>query len=445
MKYYDLRKHWTKRIKPHLGDAELNHILVRDFNKYTLGRWGKPFTADKVPHDFESNDWHLDHRGRKPQYWKYVKHSACHWTVNFALRIANLAEPQRPWRIISSQAHSTVWDGQETLFDFNFQALGVTPDECFSVANQGSHLAVGEYLPVFFADHYSIAQDAGEFYPDAAAATAHALFCFDRFGVYFDQDDGVVVAYSNDPYHGIPREVREGELAALQQALAEAGYAIAGTGRYPLTGPNAGHTYMVAVTATVDDVEPIGALFDASRASHRQQESRPAEESPSAWVRTHTIANPLAVLPPELYEDFQSLVPALGEPARVIDQAMFSQARGQHGLLPGASLDLGLEPARADAIDLVVDHFLDCAFLAVIELMADDESCQEFSVGLVAFCITDKGELTFSYSVEGEQVNNRVKAAEAVTTVLRVGLPDFISDAQRDTAFRLSCKGGRRR
>ena len=35
--YYDPVRNWRK-IKPHLGDRELNDILVRDFNKYTFGR-----------------------------------------------------------------------------------------------------------------------------------------------------------------------------------------------------------------------------------------------------------------------------------------------------------------------------------------------------------------------------------------------------------------------
>ena len=44
MRYYDLQRHWTKRIEPHLGDKKLNAILVRDFNKFTFGRWEKRFT-----------------------------------------------------------------------------------------------------------------------------------------------------------------------------------------------------------------------------------------------------------------------------------------------------------------------------------------------------------------------------------------------------------------
>ena len=38
LRYYDLQRHWTNRIDPHLGDRKLNH-LVRDFNKFTFGRW----------------------------------------------------------------------------------------------------------------------------------------------------------------------------------------------------------------------------------------------------------------------------------------------------------------------------------------------------------------------------------------------------------------------
>jgi hypothetical protein len=152
MRYYDLRRHWTKKIKPHLADKTLNAILVRDFNKFTLGRYGERFEPGMLPSDFESCDWRLDRRRPWPRYWDYVKHAACHWVVNFALRLASLALPATPWRIVSSQRHSTVWDGDRTLFDFNFQALGVSPQECWSLADQeGRHLAPGKFLKVYLA------------------------------------------------------------------------------------------------------------------------------------------------------------------------------------------------------------------------------------------------------------------------------------------------------
>jgi hypothetical protein len=60
MKYYDLKKNWH-RVKPHLGNKRLNEILVRDFNKFTFGRWGRKFTYGDLPYEFESCDWDIDH------------------------------------------------------------------------------------------------------------------------------------------------------------------------------------------------------------------------------------------------------------------------------------------------------------------------------------------------------------------------------------------------
>lgn len=158
--YYDLKKKWRK-VKPHLGDKRLNDILVRDFNKYTVGRWGKEFASGQYPTEFESCDWQSSHRGRKPAFWKYTKHAACHWLVNFTLRLAMLAEPDQEWRIITSQKHSTVSNGYDTLFDFNFQALGIEPNECFRLANV-KELNPGKYMRVYFAAYYTEEQ-----YPDS--------------------------------------------------------------------------------------------------------------------------------------------------------------------------------------------------------------------------------------------------------------------------------------
>jgi hypothetical protein len=154
MKYYDLKKNW-RRVKPHLADKKLNDILVRDFNKFTFGRWGREFVHGDLPSEFESCDWDCDHRGRRPAFWQYVKHSACHWLVNFSLRLAMLVKPERPWRIIKSQKHSTVWDGNDTLFDFNFQAFGIDPNECFTLAFE-RELKTGQYRRVYFPEHYTV-------------------------------------------------------------------------------------------------------------------------------------------------------------------------------------------------------------------------------------------------------------------------------------------------
>jgi hypothetical protein len=48
MKYYDLKKNW-RRVRPHLADKKLNNILVKDFNKFTFGRWRQEFTHGRIP------------------------------------------------------------------------------------------------------------------------------------------------------------------------------------------------------------------------------------------------------------------------------------------------------------------------------------------------------------------------------------------------------------
>ena len=151
MQFYPVVKKWGRKIRPHLDDPYLNRVLVRDFNKCTVGNHCKRFRYGQYPREFEKSDWILilgeKHRGRQPEYFKYVKHAACHWLVNFNLVLASLAEPKRPWRIITSEKHSTVWDGKNTIFDLNGLALFDGAPECFELAAYGPNaevLAPGE-------------------------------------------------------------------------------------------------------------------------------------------------------------------------------------------------------------------------------------------------------------------------------------------------------------
>jgi hypothetical protein len=156
-RYYDLKKNWRK-VKRHLRDPAPNDILVEDFNKLTLGLWNEPFHEDQYPHDFEDRPWwpnrYNDPKLRFCNYRRYVKHGASYWLVNFTLRLAMLVEPNREWRIITSDQHSTVWDGRDTLFDFNWQALSVPPGECFCSAYD-MELRPGEFMETAFAAPYS--------------------------------------------------------------------------------------------------------------------------------------------------------------------------------------------------------------------------------------------------------------------------------------------------
>ena len=65
MQYYPFQKNWTRKIRPHLHDKKLNEILVRDFNRYSMGRYGHPFTAGMLPEQIESCDWRFREDGRR--------------------------------------------------------------------------------------------------------------------------------------------------------------------------------------------------------------------------------------------------------------------------------------------------------------------------------------------------------------------------------------------
>lgn len=142
IQHYPVVKNWGRKIKLHLHNPELQNILAADFNKYTVGRWGQRFRPGQLPADFESCDWQSAVHGRHPEFHKYLKHGACHWLVNFNHHLAKLVEPNRTWRIITSDEHSTVWDNNSTLFDLNGLALFDSAAECFEAAAFGPNSEV---------------------------------------------------------------------------------------------------------------------------------------------------------------------------------------------------------------------------------------------------------------------------------------------------------------
>jgi len=154
MNYIDIKKDWRK-LGPIYRSQKAREIWYPDMVDYTLqrneedaelfkamGSVGRPIhpnIPETTPSTFDSCDWRYANpgcgsRGRKPAYWDFVCHGACHWVVNLHLYVAQQAEPHRPWRIVSSDKHSTVWDGDETLWDGNFLALGISPEEAWNLA-----------------------------------------------------------------------------------------------------------------------------------------------------------------------------------------------------------------------------------------------------------------------------------------------------------------------
>jgi hypothetical protein len=155
LRYYDFRKDWTRKIVPHLGDEELNAVMTRDLNRFTMGRWGRPFTRGMLPMEAHPPTWRLG-MGRLPRFWDYVAPLASHWLANFWVRLATLAEPGRGWRIVTSNIRSTVLDSENTLFDMIGVALGADPRQVYAYAAQeGRHLKPGREMRTYRALHYS--------------------------------------------------------------------------------------------------------------------------------------------------------------------------------------------------------------------------------------------------------------------------------------------------
>ena len=149
---YDLEANWPK-VEPHVEHPDVQAVLARDLNVYLASRHHSlRYNPDEMyPIDCDDTDWGYSWRfadDYAPDFWFYTVCHACHWLVNFNLLVAQRAEPDRPWRIMTSDGHSTVWDGDQTVFDFNDLAMGVTPpkdfeDPCWK------ELRPGELMPVF--------------------------------------------------------------------------------------------------------------------------------------------------------------------------------------------------------------------------------------------------------------------------------------------------------
>lgn len=108
------------------------------------------FTPGMFPCDINC-EWRdrFHHRGPFSRFWWYAKYQACHSIANFGLRHAKWSEPTKTWKIVTSPMHSTVWDGKGTLFDFNYQTFGVTPQECWGNARHNRVVLMpGAELPM---------------------------------------------------------------------------------------------------------------------------------------------------------------------------------------------------------------------------------------------------------------------------------------------------------
>jgi hypothetical protein len=92
----------------------------------------------------------LEHQ---PMDGMVIGHSASAETALTSPLRSSRVEPTRAWRIITSDQHSTAWDGERLLFDFNYQAMGISPQECFDRAYK-EELTPGKLRVTHLAKHW---------------------------------------------------------------------------------------------------------------------------------------------------------------------------------------------------------------------------------------------------------------------------------------------------
>lgn len=162
-RYFPIQKHWRK-LGPIFRSEEARkiwHPCMEEFMECRAEEARKegpsnyvhkPQIDAKFPTDYESCDWRACNEipyNRQPRFWDYARHSACHWVADLAMYVAKLSHPSIPWRILTARKHTTVWNGCITdpvLFDINFHAMGVEPDQAMMLASHGRELKPGKYL-----------------------------------------------------------------------------------------------------------------------------------------------------------------------------------------------------------------------------------------------------------------------------------------------------------
>jgi len=157
MNYFPIQQNW-RRLGPIYRSEEATTIWYPEMLAYQATRmellnvtYAFPeFSPSLRPSSFESCDWRWNRckPGRHPAFWDYFCNAACHWTANLGLFVAMAANPERPWRIVQSNLHTTVWDGDSTLWDAQFLALNATPEDAWELAAEQSDseiAEVGEY------------------------------------------------------------------------------------------------------------------------------------------------------------------------------------------------------------------------------------------------------------------------------------------------------------
>ena len=147
--YFNVSKYWDK-LNPIYETDEIKEIALYKLNAYLKvkakddGYTFKPLTEFVYPCDYNSDFWICDGRKRRLKYFNWVLHRACHWMAPINLEVIVKALPDREWRLVYSDFHSTVFDGKRTVYDLNYKAWGVPITELRDGINNDPSLCIDQ-------------------------------------------------------------------------------------------------------------------------------------------------------------------------------------------------------------------------------------------------------------------------------------------------------------
>ena len=164
-RYVDIDKDWINVIKPVIQSEEAQAILHRDLKEHVktiehdvnqhyaaMGsdeRVNYEYTQDCMPRDWDCSDWRYSRNEALAAYHEYVCTGASESTANTLLFTACTAYPDESWSLVGSEKHCTVWNGKHTLFDMHYQAMNISPMQCYEdvfLSDEFKQYDVGQYF-----------------------------------------------------------------------------------------------------------------------------------------------------------------------------------------------------------------------------------------------------------------------------------------------------------
>jgi len=147
-KVFNLRRYWSKKVKPYLFDEKVQHALncgmeelmeswrydakltdkdLENADECTKQRF--TWTPGSPPYLKTSSDYWLFHRTPKEHSvgWYQCLH-ACHWICYFCFELGRKIYPNLDWEIVSGRRHSVAvgfkYDQPYMIFDIlNFESM----------------------------------------------------------------------------------------------------------------------------------------------------------------------------------------------------------------------------------------------------------------------------------------------------------------------------------